>query len=168
MRLPVRILRVCSSVRPPGWLRALSRGWGPWSPVPPSSTTLRRGPAGRWKSQIFSPAMGMNCNRPIGTLAWLFTVFFFLRGFTLDELKAAGISKGMAQTIGIAVDFRRRCNALHMLSNYVVFNILNSTSFPVHLFVSEQMWQMSLRYTVQLSGVSFMHLIHLYCRSFCT
>jgi ribosomal protein L13E len=40
------------------------------------------------------------------------TVLIFLslysRGFTLEELKAAGISKGLAQTIGIAVDFRRR------------------------------------------------------------
>jgi ribosomal protein L13E len=33
---------------------------------------------------------------------------FYSRGFTLEELKAAGISKGLAQTIGIAVDFRRR------------------------------------------------------------
>jgi large subunit ribosomal protein L13e len=30
------------------------------------------------------------------------------RGFTLDELKAAGISKKMAPTIGICVDHRRR------------------------------------------------------------
>jgi large subunit ribosomal protein L13e len=30
------------------------------------------------------------------------------RGFTLEELKAAGISKKMAPTIGIAVDHRRR------------------------------------------------------------
>lgn len=29
------------------------------------------------------------------------------RGFTLDELKAAGISSKMAPTIGIAVDYRR-------------------------------------------------------------
>eukprot|EP00918_Siedleckia_nematoides_P018753 GHVU01040068.1.p1 GENE.GHVU01040068.1~~GHVU01040068.1.p1 ORF type:complete len:211 (+),score=27.35 GHVU01040068.1:59-691(+) len=30
------------------------------------------------------------------------------RGFTLEELKAAGLSKHYARTIGIAVDFRRR------------------------------------------------------------
>merc|ERR1711931_65040 len=30
------------------------------------------------------------------------------RGFTLEELKAAGLSKKYAQTIGIAVDHRRR------------------------------------------------------------
>merc|ERR1712119_250005 len=30
------------------------------------------------------------------------------RGFTLEELKAAGLSKKFAQTIGIAVDHRRR------------------------------------------------------------
>jgi large subunit ribosomal protein L13e len=29
------------------------------------------------------------------------------RGFTLDELKAAGISAGFARTVGIAVDHRR-------------------------------------------------------------
>lgn len=37
------------------------------------------------------------------------------RGFTLEELKAAGISKGMAQTIGIAVDFRRRNKSVESL-----------------------------------------------------
>ena len=30
------------------------------------------------------------------------------RGFTLEELKSAGVSKKMAQTIGISVDPRRR------------------------------------------------------------
>merc|ERR1712154_33948 len=30
------------------------------------------------------------------------------RGFTLDELKAAGVSKKSARTVGISVDFRRR------------------------------------------------------------
>ncbi|KAH9515733.1 60S ribosomal protein L13 [Bulinus truncatus] len=30
------------------------------------------------------------------------------RGFTLDELKAAGVNKKAARTIGIAVDYRRR------------------------------------------------------------
>ena len=31
--------------RPPGWPLGQSRGWGPWSPAPHSSTTSRRGPA---------------------------------------------------------------------------------------------------------------------------
>lgn len=31
------------------------------------------------------------------------------RGFTLDELKTIGVHKNQARTIGIAVDFRRRC-----------------------------------------------------------
>ena len=30
------------------------------------------------------------------------------RGFTLEEVKAAGLSKKFARTIGIAVDHRRR------------------------------------------------------------
>ena len=37
------------------------------------------------------------------------------RGFTLDEVKAAGISKKMACTIGIAVDHRRRNKSLESL-----------------------------------------------------
>ena len=37
------------------------------------------------------------------------------RGFTLDEVKAAGISKKMARTIGIAVDHRRRNKSLESL-----------------------------------------------------
>ena len=39
----------------------------------------------------------------------------YSRGFTLEELKAAGISKGLAQTIGIAVDFRRRNKSVESL-----------------------------------------------------
>ena len=34
------------------------------------------------------------------------------KGFTLEELKAAGLSKKYAQTIGIAVDHRRRFDFL--------------------------------------------------------
>jgi len=37
------------------------------------------------------------------------------RGFTIDELKAAGINKRVARTIGIAVDFRRRNKAVESL-----------------------------------------------------
>jgi large subunit ribosomal protein L13e len=37
------------------------------------------------------------------------------RGFTLDELKAAGISAHMAPTIGIAVDHRRRNRSQELL-----------------------------------------------------
>lgn len=37
------------------------------------------------------------------------------RGFTIDELKAAGINKRVARTLGIAVDFRRRNKAVESL-----------------------------------------------------
>jgi len=37
------------------------------------------------------------------------------RGFTIDELKAAGINKRVARTIGIAVDYRRRNKAVESL-----------------------------------------------------
>nr|XP_022341970.1 60S ribosomal protein L13-like [Crassostrea virginica] len=37
------------------------------------------------------------------------------KGFTLDELKAAGINKKVALTIGIAVDYRRRNKSLESL-----------------------------------------------------
>ena len=37
------------------------------------------------------------------------------RGFTLEELKAAGISKNQAQTIGISVDVRRRNKSVESL-----------------------------------------------------
>merc|ERR1712209_241134 len=37
------------------------------------------------------------------------------RGFTMEELKAAGLSKAYAQTIGIAVDHRRRNKSVESL-----------------------------------------------------
>jgi len=37
------------------------------------------------------------------------------RGFTIDELKAAGLNKKVARTLGIAVDFRRRNKAVESL-----------------------------------------------------
>jgi large subunit ribosomal protein L13e len=37
------------------------------------------------------------------------------RGFSLDELKAAGINKRVARTIGIAVDYRRRNKSMEGL-----------------------------------------------------
>jgi len=37
------------------------------------------------------------------------------RGFTIDELKAAGINKRVARTLGIAVDFRRRNKGVESL-----------------------------------------------------
>merc|ERR1719274_225329 len=40
------------------------------------------------------------------------------RGFTLDELKEAGISKPMAKTIGIAVDHRRKNRCAERLKLY--------------------------------------------------
>ncbi|KXZ48555.1 hypothetical protein GPECTOR_27g726 [Gonium pectorale] len=41
------------------------------------------------------------------------------KGFTLDELKEAGINVGMAATIGIAVDHRRRNKSLESLQENV-------------------------------------------------
>ncbi|XP_035826026.1 60S ribosomal protein L13, partial [Aplysia californica] len=41
------------------------------------------------------------------------------RGFTLDELKAAGINKKTARTIGISVDFRRRNLSMESLQQNV-------------------------------------------------
>jgi len=41
------------------------------------------------------------------------------RGFTLEELKAAGVSKNMAKTIGITVDFRRKNKSLESLQRNV-------------------------------------------------
>merc|ERR1712080_763073 len=40
------------------------------------------------------------------------------RGFTLEEIKAAGLSKKYAQTIGIAVDHRRRNKSVESLQLY--------------------------------------------------
>jgi len=37
------------------------------------------------------------------------------RGFTIEELKAAGLNKHLARTIGIAVDYRRRNKAVESL-----------------------------------------------------
>merc|ERR1711899_506509 len=37
------------------------------------------------------------------------------RGFTLEEIKAAGLSKNQARTIGIAVDHRRRNKSVESL-----------------------------------------------------
>merc|ERR1712012_706311 len=41
------------------------------------------------------------------------------RGFTLEELKAAGLSKNKAQTIGISVDHRRKNRSLESLQKNV-------------------------------------------------
>merc|ERR1712099_231440 len=41
------------------------------------------------------------------------------RGFTLEELKAAGLSKSKAQTIGISVDHRRKNKSLESLQRNV-------------------------------------------------
>jgi len=37
------------------------------------------------------------------------------RGFTIDELKAAGLNKRVARTLGVAVDYRRRNKAVESL-----------------------------------------------------
>merc|ERR1712062_360764 len=41
------------------------------------------------------------------------------RGFTLDELKAAGINKKSARTVGISVDFRRRNMSMESMQENV-------------------------------------------------
>ncbi|XP_059477323.1 large ribosomal subunit protein eL13 [Neocloeon triangulifer] len=41
------------------------------------------------------------------------------RGFTLDEIKAAGLNKGFARSIGVAVDHRRRNKSVESLQTNV-------------------------------------------------
>jgi len=41
------------------------------------------------------------------------------RGFTLEEIKAAGLNKNFARTIGIAVDYRRRNKSVESLQKNV-------------------------------------------------
>ncbi|KAL2652121.1 hypothetical protein R1flu_020249 [Riccia fluitans] len=53
------------------------------------------------------------------------------RGFTLEELKAAGISKKLAPTIGIAVDHRRRNKSLESLQA----NVARLNTFKAKLVV---------------------------------
>ena len=50
------------------------------------------------------------------------------RGFTLDELKTAGISKKLAPTIGISVDHRRKNRSLESLQRNVQVRCLNLNS----------------------------------------
>merc|ERR550532_2165723 len=48
-----------------------------------------------------------------------------VRGFTLDELKGAGLNKKVAMTIGISVDYRRRNSSVESLQqNIQAFNVL--------------------------------------------
>jgi len=54
------------------------------------------------------------------------------RGFTLEELKAAGISKKLAPTIGIAVDHRRKNRCLESLQENV--NRLNTYKAKLVVF----------------------------------
>ena len=47
------------------------------------------------------------------------------RGFTLQELKAAGVGKREAKTIGIAVDFRRTNKSVEGLKvGFILFLIM--------------------------------------------
>merc|ERR1712241_1267306 len=41
------------------------------------------------------------------------------RGFTLEEIKAAGLNKNFARTIGIAIDYRRRNKSVESLQKNV-------------------------------------------------
>ena len=53
------------------------------------------------------------------------------RGFTLDELKTAGISKKLAPTIGIAVDHRRKNRSLESLQRNV--QVRNSHTLYIYI-----------------------------------
>lgn len=45
------------------------------------------------------------------------------RGFSLEELKGAGLSKQTARSFGIAVDFRRTNKSVESLQVYNIFNL---------------------------------------------
>ena len=56
------------------------------------------------------------------------------KGFTLEELKAAGLSKKYAQTIGIAVDHRRRfvdCVLVGFCSVFLQFSISGTRAWSL-------------------------------------
>merc|ERR1712115_595117 len=60
-------------------------------------------PLGKLRPMVHCPTYKYNVKQRAG------------RGFTLEELKAAGLSKKDAQTIGIAVDHRRRNKSVESL-----------------------------------------------------
>merc|ERR1711892_449959 len=60
-------------------------------------------PLGKLKPVVVCPTFKYNLKQRAG------------RGFTLEELKLAGLSKKYAQTIGIAVDLRRRNKSVESL-----------------------------------------------------
>merc|ERR1712079_374129 len=60
-------------------------------------------PLGKLRPVVSCPTYKYNLKQRLG------------RGFTLEELKAAGLSKNYAQTIGIAVDHRRRNKSVESL-----------------------------------------------------
>merc|ERR1712058_48165 len=60
-------------------------------------------PLGKLKPIVSCPTFKYNLKQRAG------------RGFTLEELKQAGLSKKYAQTIGISVDFRRRNKSVESL-----------------------------------------------------
>ena len=77
---------------------------------PPPPTAFRRSIAREKKAAAIFPRPTAGALRPVvhpPTQRYNFKTRLG-RGFTLEELKAAGISKKMAPTIGIAVDHRRR------------------------------------------------------------
>lgn len=63
--------------------------------------------AGLLRSVVRCPSVRYNGKQRLG------------KGFTLEELKAAGLSKHEAMSIGIAVDFRRTNNSVEGLQNNV-------------------------------------------------
>jgi len=86
----------------------------------PARKTRRRVARQKKAVKIF-PRPTAGCLRPIvhgQTLKYNMKVRAG-RGFSLEELKQAGISKKMAPTIGIAVDYRRRNRSLEGLQTNV-------------------------------------------------
>merc|ERR1711992_341741 len=61
------------------------------------------GPIGKLRPVVSCPTYKYNLKQRAG------------RGFTLEEVKAAGLSKKFARTIGIAVDHRRRNKSVESL-----------------------------------------------------
>ncbi|EMR09999.1 hypothetical protein PNEG_01757 [Pneumocystis murina B123] len=76
-------------------------------------------PVGMLRPTVFAPTVKYNYKLRLG------------RGFTFEELKAAGISKRYAATIGISVDHRRRNRCLESLER----NVKRLMLYKTHLIV---------------------------------
>merc|ERR1719465_253034 len=78
------------------WWQRYVRTWFDQAGRKKAAKTAPRPTAGLLKPIVKAPTKRYNTKNRLG------------RGFTIDELKAAGISKKLAPTVGIAVDHRRK------------------------------------------------------------